>query len=104
MNEKLVPANAKKSMLVAGFLRPLPDLVILGVGLGTTTIILLIIGTSTFVPTLLACIPALIGICLVLPIPNYHNVFTTICVVLKFYINRRIYRWKGWCVSDEFKE
>lgn len=104
MEEKLVPANAKKSMLIAGFLRPVPDLVILGIGLVTTTGILLAIGTSNFVPTLLGCIPAFISIGLVLPIPNYHNVFTAIGVVLKFYINRRIYRWKGWCVSDEFKE
>ena len=99
----LVPANAKKSMLILGFLRPMPDLLILGCGIVLTVFILLVINTSNLIFTILGCLPAFIGVGLILPIPNYHNVLVAISCVIKYYNNRRNYIWKGWCVKDEFK-
>lgn len=100
----LVPANSKKSMLVAGFLRPMPDLLILGVGAAITIIALLIIDTSRILYTILAIIPALVAVVLILPIPNYHNSLVAIGCIIKFYTGRRKYFWKGWCSLDEFKD
>jgi len=99
----LVPANAKKSMMVLGFLRPMPDLLILISGILATVIILLVINTSSLIMTILACLPAFFGVGLVMPIPNYHNVLVAISSVIKYYNNRRNYVWKGWCYKDEFK-
>lgn len=100
----LVPANAKKSKLVAGFLRPLPDLLILGCGILITIGWLLFIDTSNIALTVIAIIPALIAACLVLPIPNYHNAMVAIGCIIKFYTGRRKYYWKGWCSQYEFKD
>lgn len=99
----LVPANAKKSMKILGFLRPMPDLVILITGILATVIIMLMIDTNNIIITICACLPAFIGVGLVLPIPNYHNVMVAIGSVIKYYNNRRCYVWKGWCCKDEFK-
>lgn len=103
MNEYLVPANTKKSMLILGFLRPLPDLLILVSGVVLTVILLLWFDTENIWVAIVACIPALFCIALVMPIPNYHNVLVAIQSVLRFYQERRIYYWKGWCIYDEFK-
>ncbi len=100
----LVPANAKKSMLIAGFLRPVPDLAILLSGVAITTILLLAFDSNRFVIAVLCCIPLLISVFLVLPIPKYHNMMCLIADFYKFYTERRIYKWKGWCLSDEFKD
>lgn len=100
----LVPANAKKSMLIAGFLRPMPDLAILLTGVAITTILLLVLDSNRFVIAVLSCIPALICVFLILPIPKYHNMMCFLTDFFKFYFERRIYKWKGWCVSDEFKD
>jgi len=99
----LVPANAKKSMLVLGFLRPMPDLVILITGILATVIIMLLIDTEDIIITICACLPAFIGVASILPIPNYHNVLVAIGSVIKYYNNRRNYIWKGWCIKHEFK-
>lgn len=104
MNDYLVPANAKKSTLILGFLKPVPDLIVVCTGLFVTVIILMFIDTNQFWPTLGACIPALIGISLIIPIPNYHNVMTAIGVVFKFYTSIRMYKWKGWCIKDELND
>ena len=100
----LVPANAKKSMLIAGFLRPVPDLALVLTGVSITVILLLVFDSNVFWIALLCCIPALICIFLVLPIPKYHNMMCFIADFFKFYTERRIYKWKGWCLSDEFKD
>lgn len=100
----LVPANAKKSTLILGFLRPMPDLLILSIGVCITAIWLLSIDTSDMVATIIAVIPALIATVLIMPIPYYHNTLVAIGCVIKFFSGRRIYYWKGWCYSDEFKD
>ena len=104
MNGYLVPANAKKAILIAGFLRPI-DAAILGIGIGVTVAILLVLSRfdSSWL-LLLACAPAVVAGLLVAPIPNYHNVLVAIQSVLRFYQERRSYVWKGWCVYDEYKD
>ncbi len=100
----LVPANAKKSLLIAGFLRPMPDLLILVTGASITILLLIILKNSEFIVSLLCCLPALICAFLVLPMPKYHNMMCFIADFFKFCTERKVYKWKGWCSSDEFKE
>lgn len=103
MNEYLVPANTKKSMLIFGILRPI-DAIILGTGVVISVILLLILGDASTLIMLLACIPMLVGLVLVLPIPNYHNTLVALQSIIRFYNERRNYIWKGWCVYNEFKD
>ena len=102
-NEFLVPANTKKSILIFGILRPV-DAIILGTGIGISVILLLITSNMGTLPLILSCIPMLVALGLILPIPNYHNVLVVIQSILSFYQERRNYYWKGWCVYDEFKD
>ena len=102
-NGYLVPANTKKSMLILGMLRPL-DLGILVTGIIISVIMLLIFNTDGTLLMIIACIPMVIGLILVLPIPNYHNTLVALQSIIKFYNERRNYIWKGWCVYNEFKD
>lgn len=104
MNGSLVPANTKKSMLVFGMFRPLPDLLILGVGIAISVILLLTFGNASTWVLLLCSAPMLIGLILVMPIPNYHNTLCAIQSILRFYNTRRNFIWKGWCTINEYKE
>lgn len=99
MNQFLIPANSKKSMLIFGLFRTV-DLIIFGVGVGLTLIMLPILPISDIVYAIIALAPALIAGFLVFPVPNYHNVRTVIMSVWNFYTERRIYYWKGWCFSN----
>ena len=72
MNGSLVPANTKKSMLVFGMFRPLPDLLILGVGVAISIILLLSFGNASTLILLLCSTPMLIGLVLVLPVSYTH--------------------------------
>ena len=103
MRGSLVPANTKKSMLIFSILRPV-DAIILGVGISISVFFLLILGNSGTLLLLVACIPMLVSLILVLPIPNYHNTLVAIQSIIRFYNERRNYIWKGWCVYDEFKD
>lgn len=104
MNSSLVPANTKKATLVFGFLRPLPDLPILIGGIFITVLLLAIFGNAETWLLLIFCVPMLLCGLLVMPIPNYHNTLCVIQSVFRFYNERRNYIWRGWCMSDEFKE
>ena len=103
MNEYLVPANTKKSMLIFSVLRPI-DAIILGVGISISVIALLIVNNTGTLATIIACIPMVISLILVLPIPNYHNTLVALQSIIRFYNERRNYIWKGWCIYNEFKE
>ena len=46
MNQYLIPANSKRSMLILGLFTPI-DLIIIGVGGGMTTMLMLIMSAST---------------------------------------------------------
>lgn len=104
MNESLVPANTKKSLLVLGFLRPMPDLLILSIGVITSVLLLAVFGGSNTWLLLMFCLPMLVCGLLVMPIPNYHNTLCAIQSILGFYNKRKNYVWKGWCIKDEFKD
>ena len=104
MNGSLVPANTKKSLLWLGFLRPAPDAIILGIGILISVTALAFSGSADTWILLLECIPMLIGLLLVMPIPNYHNTLCVIQSIIRFYNERRIYIWRGWCYKDEFNE
>lgn len=99
----LVPANTKKANLILGFMRPI-DLGIAASGIIATIVILLIIGTGdNTLLVLLACLPAILGAILILPIPNYHNTLVALQSIFRYYNERRNYIWKGWCIYDEYK-
>ncbi|MBE6138437.1 MAG: hypothetical protein E7173_01670 [Firmicutes bacterium] len=99
MNQFLIPANSKKSMLIFGLFRPF-DLGLFGAGVGLTLLLLPLLPIEQLLYAVIALIPALIAGFLVFPIPNYHNVRTVIMSVWRFYTERRIYYWKGWCFSN----
>lgn len=103
MNGALVPANAKKSLLIFGMLRPI-DAIILGTGISISVILLIIFSNGGTIITLISCIPMLLSLALVLPIPNYHNTLVALQSIFRFYNERRRYIWKGWCIYDEFKQ
>jgi len=103
MNGYLVPENTKKSLLIFNMLRPI-DAIILGIGIAISVILLIIIGSDNTWILLLACLPMIISLLLVLPIPNYHNTLVGIQSILKFYNGRRNYIWRGWCLQNEFKD
>ena len=104
MNGSLVPANTKKSTLILGMFRLVPDVVI--AASGTITTVILLIAVSNFnVPIwglILCLLPMLICVLLVLPIPNYHNTLCAIQSILEFYQGRRKYIWRGWCLVREY--
>lgn len=103
MNGYLVPANTKKSILILGMLRPV-DALILGIGIGVSVIALLIFQSAPTWVLLVSCIPMLLSLILVMPIPNYHNTLVAIQSILRYYNERRKYIWKGWCVYNEYKD
>ena len=103
MNEYLIPANSKKSMLLFGLFRPF-DLALFGTGVGITLLLLMILPISELVYAVIALAPALITGFLVFPVPNYYNVRTVIMSVWRFYTERRVYYWKGWCFSNGEEE
>lgn len=97
----LVPANSKKQGLWLGFLKPI-DAIILGVGLGLSFILFLILRASSLTLGLIAVAPAAISAFLVFPIGNYHNTRIFLREMYKFYfVNRRKYIWRGWCYKYE---
>ena len=102
MNGTLVPANTKKSMLIMNMLRPV-DAIILGTGVSISVILLLIFSNAGTVMTIIACIPMIVTLILVMPIPNYHNTLVAIQSIIRFYQERRKYIWKGWCTYNEYK-
>lgn len=102
-NGYLIPANTKKSMLIMGILRPI-DLGILLIGIAVSIVLLIALDDFGTLWMLIACIPMVIGLVLVLPIPHYHNTLVALQSVIRFYNEQRNYRWKGWCVYNEFKD
>ena len=103
MNGYLVPANTKKATLILSVLRPI-DAFIVGGGIAISIIALIALSDYGTLATILSCIPMIVGLILVLPIPNYHNTLVAIQSVLKYYNGRKIYIWKGWCIYNEYKD
>lgn len=96
MNNFLIPANSKKSMLIFGLFNKV-DLIMFGSGLALTIILLLVLPIEIFWVAIIAVAPGLITGFLVLPVPNYHNMLTVIISAINFLTGRREFIWKGWC-------
>ena len=87
-NGYLIPANAKKSMLIFGLFTPM-DL-----------IMLLVLPVEQLAVAAIALAPALITGFLVFPIPNYHNSLRFFISLFTFLNTRQKFIWKGWCCKD----
>lgn len=103
MNNYLIPANSKKSMMIFGLFYPF-DLILFSTGLGATLLLLVILPVAEMVYSIIAITPVLVAAFLVFPIPNYHNVLTVIINAITFYTTRQNFVWKGWCVLDELEK
>lgn len=98
----LIPANSKNGKLIFSLFTRF-DLILLSSGLTISILSILIFAPSTLQGLLFCLIPGLICTALVVPIPNYHNVFTVLKELIEFFYQRRNYKWEGWCSGDEFK-
>lgn len=96
MNNYLIPANSKKSMLIFGLFTTF-DAILFGSGIGVTLLLLLILSPSNLTFAIIDLLPVGITGLLVFPIPNYHNMMTVIQSVWEFYTSRQKFYWKGWC-------
>lgn len=103
MNSYLVPANAKRGTLIFNIFRPF-DLILFGSGTVISLLMLAILHSSDTLLILLSLLPVGITGLLVVPIPNYHNVLCVIQSVIRFYLERRNYIWRGWCFYERFKD
>lgn len=103
MGRFLIPANSKKSLMLFGLFYPF-DLVLFGSGIGVTLLLIAILPVEQLVYSFIAVTPALVTGFLVFPIPNYHNVLTVIISAFTFFTQNQKFKWKGWCVLDEYKE
>lgn len=99
MNNYLIPANSKRSMLIFGVFQPI-DLIIFGTGIGITLLLLFMLPTDTIVEVIIVLLPLLVTGFLVIPVPNYHNIRVILVEIWEFYTTRQQYVWKGWCVTD----
>ena len=99
MNNFLIPANTKKSMLIFGlFTRN--DLIFFGIGVSLTLLLLMILPIQQLAFAVIALLPAAITGFLVMPVPNYYNMRTLLTSAIGFFVNQRKFKWKGWCVQD----
>ena len=99
MNNFLIPANTKKSMLIFGLFTK-NDLILFLVGVGLTLLLLVLLPIEEIVFAIIALLPASISAFLVMPLPNYYNMRTLIASAIGFLVNQRKFKWKGWCVLD----
>ena len=99
MNEYLIPANSKKSMLYFGLFNKF-DLLLFGSGIGISLLLLAILPVSKLLWAIIALLPGVVTGVLVIPIPNYHNIRTIIKLAYEFYTTRQKFIWKGWCFTD----
>lgn len=103
MNQYLIAANSKKAQLIFNAFRPV-DLIILGIGVGISFILFLAIQPESLLYAALVLLPGLVCTFLVLPVANYHNILCILQNIYNFYfVDKNELRWKGWCVSDEYK-
>ena len=102
MNMFLIPANSKSGKLIFSVFTKF-DLIMEICGLVTSVAAMLIFSPSGMRGLIFCLIPGLVTTALVVPIPNYHNVYTVFKDLIEFFYQRRNYKWEGWCSSDEFK-
>ena len=96
MNNYLIPANSKKSMLIFGLFNTF-DAILFGSGIAVTLLLLLVLSPDSLVNAIIDLLPVGITGFLVFPIPNYHNMLTVIQNIWTFYTTKQKFVWKGWC-------
>jgi len=99
MDNYLIPANTKKSMLIFGLFTKF-DLILFGIGVGLTLLLLVLLPIEQIVFAVIALIPAAVCAFLVMPVPNYYNMRTLLTSAIGFFMNQRKFKWKGWCFTD----
>ena len=102
MNLYIIPANSNQGKLIFSLFTKF-DLILVSSGFAITLLSLMIFKISSFQMFVIIMLPLLITALLVVPIPNYHNVYTVIKELIQFFYKRRNYKWEGWCSLDEFK-
>lgn len=100
MNQQfMIPANTKKGELIFNIFRGV-DLILFFTGAVISMIFLFAFKGNTVVEMVIKLAPVSITGLLVMPVPNYHNVLVFLTEMIKFYNNRRVYIWKGWCANN----
>ena len=95
----LIPANAKKSMLIFGIFNTM-DLIVFIVGVLLSLILLIALPIEQLTFAIIALSPALITAFLIFPIPNYHNTLRFLISLYTYLTSRQKFIWKGWCCRD----
>lgn len=98
MNQYLIPANSKRSMLILGLFTPI-DLIIVAIGGSITFVLMLIITAETMQDVGIILTPLLISAAMVSPVPNHRNVWNLTANIYNYFSKRRTYYWKGWCIT-----
>ena len=98
----IIPANSKQGKLIFNLFTKF-DLILVTCGFVITILGFMVFNLKSFQSFIFASLPLAISAILVIPIPNYHNVFTVIKELIEFFYKRRNYKWEGWCSKDEFK-
>lgn len=99
----LIAANSKRAQLIFNIFRKI-DLIIALTGTSITLIMLVIIQPSKLISALITLVPMLVCAFLVIPIPNYQNILCVLQNIYRFFfVEKQSFKWKGWCVKDEFK-
>ena len=96
MNQYLIPANSKRSMLILGLFTPV-DLIIVAIGGLITLALLFAVNAETIQDIGIILTPLLISAAMVSPVPNHRNIYN-------FFSKRRTYYWKGWCMTHVEEE
>ena len=100
MNNYLIPANTKRGRLILGLFYPI-DLIILGIGVGVTLLLMVLLPIDQVWFAVAAISPGLIAGFLVLPVAYYHNIRQLLTEMIQYLMNRKKFVWKGWCFLDE---
>lgn len=100
MNDYLIPANTKRGRLILGLFYPI-DLIILGIGIGTTLLLMVLLPIDKVWFAVAAITPGLVAGFLVLPVAYYHNIRQLLTEMFQYLISRKKFVWKGWCYLDE---
>ena len=98
MNNYLIPANSKRSMLIFGIFRPI-DLGIFITGGVLTFVMIFVNNPQDLTDVFIDLIPLLVGSIMITPVPNQMNIWSFTVNVYSFLIHQRNFRWRGWCKS-----
>lgn len=99
----LIPANTKNGQLILGMFT-MPDLILFASGVGTSLLLLVILGADESLGAIISLMPGLICGFLVMPVPNYRNVLTFIKSMIDFYEGQKVYKWRGWCFYEQSRK